>query len=321
MDRTTRRISTVERRPTVTVTSPAKVNLILRILDRRPDGYHNLWSLMQTVGLADSLTLTLDPDSSDICLTCTHPDVPLGSANLIHRAASAVLARAQVRTGVTVHLEKRIPMGAGLGGGSSNAAATVVGLTHLLNLRWSPEEMAETTYLLGSDVPFFFYAPTAAVAGRGERVRAVTLTGSRWILLVNPGFGVETAWAYRTLAASRSQPPTLPPSIRAFESTTALDWETVGSAMSNDFETIVYAEHPTLLALTRRLQEAGAEVAMLSGTGATVFGVFSSAESAMRAQAGFAGEPTMKTWVVQTDAAASGALTVTPVVSDAAPTV
>lgn len=313
MDRTTRRISTVERTPSVTVTSPAKVNLILRILDRRADGYHNLWSLMQTVGLADTLTLTLNPDADDIRLTCTHPDVPLGSANLIHRAAVAVLARAQVRTGVTIHLEKRIPMGAGLGGGSSNAAATVVGLAHLLNLPWSPDEMAEATYLLGSDVPFFFYAPTAAIAGRGERVHAVTLTGSRWILLVNPGFGVETAWAYRTLAASRSQPPVLPPSIEALDAATSLDWETVGSAMSNDFETIVYAEHAQLLALKRRLVEAGAEVALLSGTGATVFGVFPSAESAMRAQAGFAGEPAMKTWVACTGAAEAGRLTVTPV--------
>lgn len=301
MGRTTPRISTRDvTAPAVTVVSQAKVNLILRILDRRPDGYHNLWSLMQTVGLADTLTIALDPDSTDVHVTCTHPDVPLGPANLVYRAAQAVFDRAGIRTGVRIVLEKHIPMGAGLGGGSSNAAATVVGLVRLLDLRWTAAEMADATHLLGSDVPFFFYAPTAVVTGRGETVRPLRVAGQRWLLLVNPGFGVETAWAYRTLAAGRTQAPPVPEGLRALGAT-GVEWRQIASLMGNDFEDVVFPHHPMLKTLKERLREAGAESAFLSGTGATVFGVFPSLEAAERARDGMVGQSAWKTWVVPTE--------------------
>lgn len=300
MDRTTRRTSTHDAttRVSVTVASPAKINLILRILDRRPDGYHNLWSLMQTVGLSDTVTISLDPASADIRLSCTHPDVPLGAANLIHRAAVAVRERARVSIGLSIALDKRIPMGAGLGGGSSNAAATVIGLNRLLGLGWSAAEMADVAQDLGSDVPFFLYAPTGIVAGRGERVLPLRVVGERSILLVNPGFGVETAWAYKTLAASRTQPPTLPDSLQRLDATASFGWDDLRPLMGNDFEAVVFPQHPVLAAIKRGLLEAGAECAFLSGTGATVFGVFGSGEGAVLAQRSMPREPSWKTWIV-----------------------
>ncbi|MFO0774600.1 MAG: 4-(cytidine 5'-diphospho)-2-C-methyl-D-erythritol kinase [Nitrospiraceae bacterium] len=287
----------------MTVVSPAKINLVLRILDRRPDGYHNLWSLMQTVALHDRLTLTLDPTTDAIQLTCTNPDVPLGDANLIHRAVVAVRERAGLATGVRIHLDKHIPMGAGLGGGSSNAAATALGLVRLLGLSWSADQLTDATQQLGSDVPFFYRAPTAVVEGRGERVRAVSLAETRWILLVNPGFGVETAWAYKQLAASRTRPPSLPTECAAMAGQARMDWSQLTACMANDFEAIVFPQHELLRGIKTQLHAAGAESAWLSGTGATVFGIFRERATADAAQQRFASDARWRTWVVQTETA------------------
>jgi 4-diphosphocytidyl-2-C-methyl-D-erythritol kinase len=165
----------------VTVFAPAKVNLILRVLDRRADGFHNLWSLMQTVGLEDAVTIRPASGHSEIRLQCDSAALSVDQTNLVYRAAAAVLAQSQHRMGLDIRLTKRIPMGAGLGGGSSDAAATILGINRLLNLGWPAARMAEVGQALGSDVPFFFHAPTSVVAGRGEQVRAISVAGSRWV--------------------------------------------------------------------------------------------------------------------------------------------
>lgn len=138
------------------VYAPAKVNLILRVLDRRADGYHNLWSLMHTVGLEDELHMRLDPDATGVQLQCDDPALPTDGRNLVARAAGLVLERAGLSVGLSIRIVKRIPVSAGLGGGSSDAAATIVGLNRLLALGWSASEMARLGQVLGSDVPFFF---------------------------------------------------------------------------------------------------------------------------------------------------------------------
>ncbi|HSQ91688.1 MAG TPA: hypothetical protein VLM19_05905, partial [Nitrospiraceae bacterium] len=122
----------------ITVSAPAKINLILRILDRRPDGFHNLWSIMQTAALEDEVQIKLRADRQEIQLTCDAMQLAADQSNLVYRAAAAVLARAQRSIGLDIELRKRIPMGAGLGGGSSDAAATIIGLNLLLQLEWSP---------------------------------------------------------------------------------------------------------------------------------------------------------------------------------------
>lgn len=188
-------------------------------------------------------------------------------------------------------------MGAGLGGGSSNAAATVVGLNHLLQLGWSAQEMADVTHTLGSDVPFFYWAPTGKVSGRGERVQPLEITGRRVILLVNPGYGVETVWAYRALAAGRTQAPKLPSTLECLERASSITWESLTPLMGNDFEAVVFPKHPVLASIKARLLDAGAESAFLSGTGATVFGVFTNQDAAGLAQRHFADQPTWTTVV------------------------
>ncbi len=284
----------------VTLHAPAKVNLILRILDRRPDGYHNLWSIMQTVALEDELRINLISDSKKIQLHCNTEQLAADRSNLVYRAAAAVLDRAKLTAGLDIHLSKKIPMGAGLGGGSSDAAATILGLNHLLKLGWSKAQMAAVGQLLGSDVPFFLYAPCASVTGRGETVRAMTIDGGRWAVLVNPGFGVETKWAYQELAATRGSARALSPMHADLDHQVHVTWAQIIAAAENDFEPPVFARHGSLREIKGALAGSGAEVALLSGSGATVFGLFRDEIQARRAQAQFLPQNNLKVFVVPT---------------------
>jgi 4-diphosphocytidyl-2-C-methyl-D-erythritol kinase len=271
----------------IIVLAPAKINLVLRVLDRRADGFHNLWSLMQTVGLEDEVAIRLNRDRAGIRLQCDDPSLSTDQTNLVYRAAEAVLRRSGQKIGVDIVLVKRIPMGAGLGGGSSDAAATIVGLSHLLDLGWSATDMVKVGQELGSDVPFFFFAPSAVVAGRGEQVSPVLIPGSRWVVLVNPGFSVETKWAYQELSSSRSQVRRLSDVHAMLGRGRQLSWDQVLEATENDFEIPVFKTHPILQKIKQDLLELGAEAALLSGSGATVFGVFRDEEKARHATADF----------------------------------
>lgn len=281
------------------VLTPAKVNLILRVLERRPDGFHAIWSLMHTVGLTDEITLTMQPaDASRIALRCDHAALAVDQSNLVYRAAQLVLARADQSIDLSISLTKRIPMGAGLGGGSSDAAATILGLTRLLELNWSVEQMAEVGQQLGSDVPFFFVAPAACVTGRGEQVRPVQVTGQRWIVLVNPGFPVETKWAYQQLAATRQSVRPLSESLLQLGNRATLNWAEIIPLVENDFEAPVFAQHPVLAHIKHQLMGLGAEVALLSGSGATMFGVFGDEAMAKQAALVCGADPQRKAYAV-----------------------
>ena len=284
----------------VTVFAPAKINLILRILDRRPDGFHNLWSIMQTVALEDEVQIRLSADRRDIQLRCDATRLAADQSNLVYRAAAEVLKRAQHAIGLDIELCKRIPMGAGLGGGSSDAAATIIGLNRLLQLEWTPMQMADAGQSLGSDVPFFLFAPSAFVAGRGEKVRPVVVEGARWVVLVNPGFEVNTKWAYQELAATRTDVAPLSQAQRELDRQSRVSWAQLIAASENDFEAPVFAAHGRLREIKQTLQAQGAEIALLSGSGATVFGVFADEASARLAQAQFVGENLMNVFVVST---------------------
>lgn len=284
----------------ITVFAPAKVNVILRILDRRPDGFHNLWSVMQAVVLDDEVQIRLRADRQDIQLRCDATDLAADQSNLVYRAAAAVLARAQQSVGLDIELRKRIPMGAGLGGGSSDAAATIIGLNCLLQLKWSPAQMAEVGQSLGSDVPFFLFSPAACVTGRGEAVRPVVIEGARWVVLVNPGFGVDTKWAYQELAATRTSVRPLSQAQQALDRQSRMGWVQLIAAAENDFEAPVFAAHGKLREIKQSLQDHGAEIALLSGSGATVFGVFTDEARARHAQAQFVTEKSMKVFVIPT---------------------
>ena len=285
---------------TITVFAPAKINLILRILDRRSDGFHNLWSIMQTVALDDEIGIKLRAHRQDIQLRCDGMQLAADRSNLVYRAATAVLARAQQSIGLDIRLRKRIPMGAGLGGGSSDAAATIIGLNLLLQLKWSPTQMADVGHSLGSDVPFFLFAPSSIVSGRGETVRPVVIEGCRWIVLVNPGYGVDTKWAYQELAATRTAVTPLSPTHQKLERQSRASWTELIAAAENDFEAPVFATHEKLREIKQSLQDHGAEIALLSGSGATVFGVFADEVRARLAHAHFIKENAMKVFVSQT---------------------
>ncbi len=284
----------------ITVFAPAKINVVLRILDRRPDGFHNLWSIMQTVALEDEVSIKICADRQDIQLRCDAAQLAADQSNLVYRAAAEVLARARQPIGLDIELRKRIPMGAGLGGGSSDAAATIIGLNRLLRLEWSPTQMADAGQSLGSDVPFFLFAPSAFVAGRGETVRPVVIEGGRWVVLVNPGFGVNTKWAYQELAATRPAVTPLSPAQQSLDRQSQVSWAQLIAAAENDFEAPVFAAHEKLREIKRNLRNYGAEIALLSGSGATVFGVFASEARARQAQAQFANEISMTAFVVST---------------------
>ena len=284
----------------ITVFAPAKINVILRILGRRPDGFHNLWSIMQTVALEDEVQIRLRADRQDIQLRCDATQLAADQSNLVYRAANEVLARAQQSIGLDIELRKCIPMGAGLGGGSSDAAATIIGLNRLLRLEWSLTQMADVGQLLGSDVPFFLFAPSAFVAGRGETVRPVVVEGTRWIVLVNPGFGVNTKWAYQELAATRTAVTPLSLAQREIDRQSRVSWAQLIAAAENDFEAPVFGAHGNLREIKRSLQAHGAEIALLSGSGATVFGVFADEARARLAQSQFVSENLMNVFVAPT---------------------
>lgn len=284
----------------VEASAPGKINLILRVLDRRPDRYHNLWSVMQAVELADTIRAEEAPTSSGISLSCEGAELPLGSENLVYRAAEAVLHRLKHSRGLHIRIHKRLPIAAGIGGGSSDAAATIHALAVLLQTGWSRVEMAEIGQEIGSDVPFFFYGPTALVEGRGERVTPLQVEGERWLVLVNPGIAIATVWAYGKLVDSRKGADTAFRPAVSFPTDSPVRWGQLVSLIDNDFRAIMEEAYPLLRELRVRLLTAGAQAAMLCGSGSTVFGVFSSEQTAKHAAEGLDGQAGWRVWVTRT---------------------
>jgi 4-diphosphocytidyl-2-C-methyl-D-erythritol kinase len=266
------------------VRAPAKINLILRVLDRLPNGYHRIWSVMNTVDLADRLAIRQIRTSSGIRLSCHDASVPQGNDNLVHRAAESVLKQAGLEVGLQIDLDKKIPMAAGLGGGSSDAAATIVGLVGLLNLGWSLVDMAKLGSQLGSDVAFFFSAPSALVCEWGQVVVPLSITGVRWIVLVNPGFPIETKWAYERLSATRGTVSPIGPQLEAIQQYQSVTWDELVGLMENDFESALFPVFPKLEKLKTDLLAVGAQAALLSGSGATMIGIFPDEKTAIQAK-------------------------------------
>ncbi len=257
----------------VELNSPCKVNLILNILGKRADGFHELETVMHPVPIFDTLTFSTRP--SGIALTCNNPALPTDSGNLVYRAAEKYLAAAGIKGGVEIHLEKRIPLAAGLGGGSANAAITLIGMNQLFSQPLNHPELLPMAASLGSDVPFFLQEKPALATGRGEQVVSLdkfpALRGMH-ILLIHPGFGVSTAWAYRNLprfpAASHGEKG------RADRLVASLQKEALDDSIKdfyNSLEAPVLEKFPLLAIFREFLAENGASAAMMSGSGSTTF--------------------------------------------------
>ena len=259
----------------VTVLSPAKVNLYLEVLGRRPDGYHDIESVMQLVDLCDRVHL--ERAAAGISLTVGGGDVPADPTNLAYRAAALLGERVGLRDGVRIHLEKRIPIGGGLGGGSGNAAAVLAGVSRLFDLGQPPEALARLGAELGSDVAFFLSPGLALVTGRGERIRPLAPWPPRWLVVANPGISVSTAWAYREVSSKLTEGERRS-TIQAFVIGGALPWPPTWAF--NRFEEAVLPQRPEIRQLKGLLEAGGAEPALMTGSGASVFGVTRDAASA-----------------------------------------
>ncbi len=186
--------------------APAKINLSFRILGRRADGFHAIETLMAPVSLCDTLTITRAGAGGEIKLVCDDPTLATGDDNLVVKAARLFLREARIDAGISLDLRKRIPHGAGLGGGSSDAAATLTGLNRMFDGRFSQDELQRVAAQLGSDVPFFIGGTAAKCSGRGEIVQPVSLGQALPLLLLKPGFGVSTPWAYSRWVESAELP-------------------------------------------------------------------------------------------------------------------
>ncbi len=252
----------------VVVPSPAKINLYLEVLRRRPDGYHEIETVMQLVDLCD--TVRIAPGERGIHLSVSGAELPEGSGNLAYRAAELLLKSAGVDVGLEIHLEKRIPVAAGLGGGSSNAAAVLAGVNHLLGLKWSKAALTELGAALGSDVPFFFSDGLALATGRGEKLASLEPWAPQWLVLGNPGVAVSTAWAYHEASSKLTEwqgRDTIQSSIRHGR----LPWPPRWAF--NRLEEVVLPHRPEIQALKLLLQQGGGNPVLMSGSGASVFAV------------------------------------------------
>lgn len=252
------------------IKAPAKINLCLSVLGKRPDGYHEVEMLMQAVGLFDIVTVRLE--ERGLTVSCGAEGVPQGEGNIAWRAARAVLERSLKPAGLSVSIRKNIPVAAGLGGGSSDAAAVLVAANRLLGVGLSREQLAEIGTGLGMDVPFFFHGPTALAQGRGEILQALLPPPSFWVLLVNPGFETSTAWVYKNLNLRLTKRGDCNKIAR-------LKVGQIAGALHNDLETVTAAAYPVIGDMERALREAGALGARMSGSGPTVFGIFETEEA------------------------------------------
>ena len=265
------------------VRCPAKVNLYLRVVGRRPDGYHEVVTVMQPLSLADALTVTLAGEG--ISLTCDHPDLPRGEENLVWRAAREFQEETGLKPGVRLDLTKRIPVAAGLGGGSSDAAGTLLALNELAGKPLSQGHLHRLASRLGADVPFFLAREPAVGRGTGTQLSAVTLL-PYWYLLVNPGVPLSTRWVYENLDLAGGPAP---PATEAWDPEHPETW------VRNDLGMVAMNRFPELTQLLAGLSDAGAWCQGISGSGPTLFGLFRTREAAH--QAGLRLRRTFRGWL------------------------
>jgi 4-diphosphocytidyl-2-C-methyl-D-erythritol kinase len=262
------------------VLAPAKINVYLRIVGQRPDGYHVLDSLMIPISLYDEITVEVRNGAWAITVTCDEPTVPTDHTNLAYRAAASLCRETETQAGIAIALHKRIPPGAGLGGGSSDAAAVLKCLNTLLSLGVTETRLCTLAAQLGADVPFFVRCLPARVQGIGDLLTPVPALPYRWLVVVVPPFGVSTSWAYQRFDELPAEK-----SVSASVSTlTPGHWPPLASFI-NDLERAVFPEYPRLAQIKEHLLQHGAEGALMSGSGSAVFGVFkqyAAAEQAVR---------------------------------------
>ncbi|HEY5297256.1 MAG TPA: 4-(cytidine 5'-diphospho)-2-C-methyl-D-erythritol kinase [Verrucomicrobiae bacterium] len=255
--------------------SPCKINLLLNILGQRADGFHELETVLQPVNFCDELFF--ERGGNGIQLSCSDKTLPVDSKNLVFRAAENFLAMAKISDGVKIHLEKKIPLAAGLGGGSGNAATTLLALNELFKNPIAPEKLFEIAVSLGSDIPFFLQNKPALATGRGEKIQSLEnfpALQNKTILLIHPGFGISTPWAYQDLArfpaalnGKRGRAQDLISKLQTD------NWPAVAAGFYNSLEFPALEKFPVLELFQEFLRANGALAALMSGSGSTTFAI------------------------------------------------
>ena len=263
------------------IRAPAKINLGLRVVGRRADGYHLLDTIMLPVSLYDEIIIQKGKKSSlkgRLTVTCDDPLVPPGKKNLAYKAASLLLNKKDINESLHIHIHKRIPVGAGLGGGSTDAAATLVTLNRLFRLGYKRKGLENIASTIGADVPFFVKGVPARARGIGERLTPLRKVPRLWLIILYPKFPVSTAWVYRNLH----------PKLTKAIVNTSINFSLGSPAnlrklLVNDLETVTMGRYPRIGLLKEELARQGAIGTLMSGSGSSVFGVFRSKRSAERA--------------------------------------
>jgi len=266
----------------------AKLNLGLRVLYRRPDNYHELRTVFQTISLADELTVRFAKSRTTSISIDGTPEI---ADNLVERAAGFVLQTLEIDAEVRFVLTKNIPAGAGLGGGSSDAAAVLLALPALAGKQIAPDALTQLAAKLGSDVPFFLHGGTALGLGRGEELYPVPDRADKFVLLITPEVHSSTSEAYRDLSETLTLIP-LQNKLSTFQQEVWQSGKNLPGAKhtTNDFEGVVFARHPELRRIKDNLQRLGSEVASMTGSGSAVFGIFRDRGTLLRAQKSFTNE-------------------------------
>ncbi len=253
----------------LTVSSPAKINLFLKVVGRRTNGYHDLQTLICRVNLCDNVILSFNRTS--ITARCNHPDVPDGKENLAHKAATLFLETLPIRGGVDIFIEKNIPVAAGLGGGSSNAATVLMALNQHHGFPFVDKELMDLGLKIGADVPFFILQHTAFVTGIGQFLEAFKGMLPFWTVLVHPRLSISTAWVYEHLNLGLTNCEGNYSVSRFLE-----DLPRFKGLLCNDLEQVTAKKFPEICSIKKALLDQGADGALMSGSGPTVFGLFQS---------------------------------------------
>jgi 4-diphosphocytidyl-2-C-methyl-D-erythritol kinase len=279
--------------------SPCKVNLLLNVLGRRADGFHELETIMHPVAICDHLSM--ERGAKGIALTCSDASLPNDSRNLVFRAATAFLEVAGIKDGVRLHLEKRIPLAAGLGGGSGNAATTLLGLNELFGNPISGQNLCTVAAALGSDIPFFMQNRPALAQGRGEKVESLNsfaaLKGA-YFVLVHPGFGISTPWAYQQLQRFPEALNGTPGRARKLiDVLNGDDLRAAGGELYNSLEAPALEKYPILALFQEFFRSQGAAGALMSGSGSSTFAIVSDKLKAENLLEGFTARFGTNNWV------------------------
>ncbi|MGO5130780.1 4-(cytidine 5'-diphospho)-2-C-methyl-D-erythritol kinase [Mitsuokella jalaludinii] len=262
----------------ITVNGEAKINLTLDILGKRPDGYHEVSMVMQSVSLHDTLQLERIPEGIELSIDV--PWLEADETNLAYRAAAKILAYGRVSGGVRIQLQKRIPMAAGLAGGSADAAAVLRGVNELYGLNLSLDELCSLAAQLGSDIPFCLCGGTMLATGRGEVLKRLPPVPAFWVVLAKPPISVSTAWAYQHYDAEGAERH--PDNEAMCRAIAAGSREELAPLLCNVLESVTIKQYPVIAAYKEKMLQQGAMVSMMSGSGPTVFGLLGTKAAAER---------------------------------------